>query len=180
MQEPVFLGRDRAHLLAHWLATRLALTLLLSTAITMPQVHSFISQTRPLSRYKVLLVDDDAAVLRGLAAALEFDLDVVTCVSGERALSLLEEQEFHAVCCDYSMPGMNGLELFDHVAKSKLPVACLLLTGSMSFIDRGGSADEYVLLKPVDPARLSALLRQLARTVEMKRNAARPNHAPRP
>ena len=145
----------------------------------MPQVRSIAAHAKPVSRYKVLLVDDDAAVLRGLAAALEFDLDIVTCMSGERALALLEEQEFHAVCCDYSMPGMNGLELFDRVAKSKRPIACLLLTGSMSFIDRGGSADEYVLLKPVDPARLSALLRQLARTVEMKRSVARSNLAPR-
>ena len=143
-------------------------------------VRSFAALSNPLSRYKVLLVDDDVTVLRSLAAALEFDLDVVTCVSAEKALALLQEQEFHAVCCDYSMPGMNGLELFDQVAKLKRPIACLLLTGSMSFIDRGGSADEYVLLKPVDPARLSALLRQLARTVEMKRNATRPNLAPRP
>ncbi|MET0792343.1 MAG: response regulator [Polyangiaceae bacterium] len=146
----------------------------------MPLLRTFASQGKSASRYKVLLVDDDAAVLRGLAAALEFDLDVVTCMSAERALIMLQEQEFHALCCDYSMPGMNGLELFDRVAKAKLPVACLLLTGSMSFIHRGGSADEYVLLKPVDPARLSALLRQLARTVEMKRNATRVDLAPRP
>ena len=95
---------------------------------------------KSVSRYRVLLVDDDATVLRGLAAALEFDLDVTTCLSGERALKMLEEQEFHAVCCDYSMPGMNGLELFDRVARSKLPVACLLLTGSMAFIDRAVGA----------------------------------------
>ncbi|MES1177746.1 MAG: response regulator [Myxococcales bacterium] len=143
-------------------------------------VRSFASPSNPLSRYKVLLVDDDVTVLRGLAAALEFDLDIVTCASAEQALALLEEQDFHAVCCDYSMPGMNGLELFERIAKSKRPVACLLLTGSMSFIDRGGSVDEYVLLKPVDPARLSALLRQLSHTVEMKRSASRSNLAPRP
>lgn len=141
----------------------------------MPTVVSLAtSSSRSVSRYKVLLVDDDAVVLRGLAAALEFDLDVVTCASAERALTLLQEREFHALCCDYSMPGMNGLELFERIAKSKLPVACLLLTGSMSFMHRNAWADEYVLLKPVDPARLSGLLKQLARTVEMKRNASRP------
>ena len=139
----------------------------------------FTSQAKSNSRYKVLLVDDDAAVLRGLAAALEFDLDIATCLSGERALTMLQEQDFHAVCCDYSMPGMNGLELFDRVARSKIPVACLLLTGSMAFIDRSGSGDAYVLLKPVDPARLSALLRQLAKTVEMKRSATRRTFASR-
>jgi DNA-binding NtrC family response regulator len=126
------------------------------------------------ARYRVLLVDDDATVLRSLAAALEFDLDVVTCNSADRALELLAQGEFHVVCSDYSMPGMNGLELFERVAKLKDPVACLLLTGSSSFIGRHGSVNEYVLTKPVDPSRLSGLLVQLAHTAQLKRQAKRP------
>ena len=61
------------------------------------------------------------------------------------------------------MPGMNGLELFERVARLPVPVACLLLTGSSSFFGRSGSADQYVLTdqarrpKPrvgvADPAR---------------------------
>ncbi len=139
----------------------------------MPMPHPRSSpQASSQTRYRVLLVDDDAAVLRGLAAVLEFDLDVVTCTSAERALTLLRDEEFHAVCSDYTMPGMNGLELFAIVAQLPRPVACLLLTGSAEFIDRGGSADQYVLMKPVDPARLSSLLIQLSRTVAMKRSTA--------
>jgi YesN/AraC family two-component response regulator len=125
------------------------------------------------ARYRVLLVDDDAAVLKGLAAALEFDLDVVTCSSAERALELLQKGDFHVVCSDYSMPGMNGLELFERVAKLPSSVACLLLTGSSSFIGRSGTVDEYVLTKPVDPTRLSGLLVQLAHTAQLKRQAKR-------
>jgi DNA-binding NtrC family response regulator len=125
------------------------------------------------ARYRVLLVDDDADVLRSLAASLEFDLEVVTCRSAEQALELLQKGEFHVVCSDYSMPGMNGLELFERVAKLATPVACLLLTGSISFIGRSGTVNEYVLTKPVDPARLSGLLVQLAQTAQLKRQASR-------
>jgi DNA-binding NtrC family response regulator len=126
------------------------------------------------ARYRVLLVDDDAAVLRSLAAALELEVDVVTCSSAERALELLQKEDFDVVCSDYSMPGMNGLELFERVAKLKMPVACLLLTGSSSFIGRSGTVNEYVLTKPVEPARLSGLLVQLAHTAQLKRQVKRP------
>lgn len=126
------------------------------------------------ARYRVLLVDDDADVLKSLAAALEFDVEVVTCRSAEQALELLRKGEFHVICSDYSMPGMNGLELFERVAELPSPVACLLLTGSSSFIERSGTVNEYVLTKPVDPARLSGLLVQLAHTAQLKRQANRP------
>lgn len=122
-------------------------------------------------RFKVLLVDDDLSVLRGLSAALQFDVDVETCSSGERALSLLREREFDVVCSDYSMPGMDGLELFQRVSKLPVPVACLLLTGAMQFVDRN-TVDHYVLTKPVDPGQLAGALVQLARTTSVRRSAA--------
>jgi DNA-binding NtrC family response regulator len=126
-------------------------------------------------RYKVLLVDDDAAVLRSLAAALELELDIVTCNSAERALTLLAGGGFHVVCTDYSMESMSGLDLLDRVGQLPEPVGCLLLTGSTSFSARhtSGAGDHYVLMKPVAPERVSALIMQLARTAEMKRSAKR-------
>ncbi len=129
-------------------------------------------ESSPL-RYKVLLVDDDATVLKSMAAALEFDVDVSTCSSAERALSLLQGGQFHVVCSDYSMHGMTGTELLEKVARLPDPVGCLLVTGSSSFIGRAGGGDHYVLMKPVDPERLNALILQLARIAEMKRNSKR-------
>jgi len=124
-------------------------------------------------RYRVLLVDDDAAVLRSMAVTLEHDLDVAVCSSAERALALLEKSDFHVVCSDYAMAGMSGLELLRRVSKMALPTGCLLVTGSTAFAGRDaeGAAEHYVLMKPVEPARLSAMVLQLARTAEMKRNA---------
>ena len=133
----------------------------------------------PPVRYKVLLVDDDDAGLRSLAAALEFELDIATCSSGERALALLGNGDFHVVCSDYSMGGMTGLELLQRVALLPVPVGGLLLTGSSSFISRHGAGvgDHYVLVKPVAPERLLVLILQLARTAEMKRSANRLDRA---
>ncbi len=131
----------------------------------------------PPPRYKVLLVDDDDTVLKSMAAALELDVDVSTCSSAERALSLLKSGDFHVVCSDYSMHGMTGTELLEKVARLPDPVGCLLVTGSSSFIGRAGAGDHYVLMKPVAPERLSALILQLARIAEMKRST-KPKRSP--
>ena len=124
-------------------------------------------------RYRVLLVDDDVAVLRSMTATLEQELEVAVCSSAERALALLEKSDFHVVCSDYAMSGMSGLELLRRVSKMAKPTGCLLVTGSTAFAGRDaeGAAEHYVLMKPVEPARLSAMVLQLARTAEMKRNA---------
>jgi len=139
----------------------------------MPRVGASASPETPPpdgGRFKVLLVDDDLSVLRSLAAVLQFDVDVVTCTSAERALNLLREGQFHVVCSDYSMPGMDGLELFERIAQLPVRVACLLLTGSTHF-GQGRSVDQYVLTKPTDPAHLSAVIAQLASATEGKRRA---------
>jgi len=127
----------------------------------------------PTSRFRVLLVDDDLAVLRSMAATLEHELEVAVCSSAERALALIEKSDFHVVCSDYAMAGMSGLELLRRVSKMARPTGCLLVTGSTAFAGRDaeGAAEHYVLMKPVDPSRLSAMVLQLARTAEMKRNA---------
>jgi len=142
----------------------------------MNQNSSAAEQSTRGVRYKVLLVDDDPALLRSLAAALELDFEVVSCNSAERALSLLKSGEFHAVCSEYAMPGMNGIELFERVAQLPCPIACLLLTGASSFIAQRASVGHYVLTKPAEPARLASLLTGLARTAQLKRQAvgARP------
>jgi two-component system, NtrC family, C4-dicarboxylate transport response regulator DctD len=131
----------------------------------------------PSVRYKVLLVDDDPALLRSLAAVLELehDLEISCCDSAERALTLLAAGGFHVVCTDYAMLGMTGLELLKQAAQLPECVGCLLLTGSNLFLGRHaeGAGDHYVLMKPVDPARLSSLILQLARTAEMKRGTNR-------
>jgi DNA-binding NtrC family response regulator len=119
------------------------------------------------------LVDDDSSVLKSMAAALEFDFDVTSCNSAARALELLRNGDFHVVCSDYSMPGMTGIELLQQASALPQPMGCLLVTGSSVFIGSKSDADYYVLVKPVDPERLGALILQLARTAEVKRGAKR-------
>jgi DNA-binding NtrC family response regulator len=133
-------------------------------------------------RYRVLVVDDDAWMARVIEATLVADMDVVTCPSGELALRMLENEDFHVVCADYKMPGMNGIELLARAARIREHIGCLLVTGADAQLLSEQRKNHYVLTKPFDPARLLGVVTQLARIAEMKRTvedaSARPSTPP--
>lgn len=121
-------------------------------------------------KYCVLVVDDDERALRSISAVLSGDVDVVECTSAEQALVLLEAREFHLVCSDVVMPGMKGDELLRRVANMPVYTSCLLITGAEEYTRSKEAVYHHVLLKPFNPARLTALVLQLARLTEMKRS----------
>lgn len=79
---------------------------------------------------KILLVDDEAAVLSGYERSLYRDFDVVTAPSGECALRLLETQgPFAVVISDMRMPEMNGAQFLEKAHALVPDTVRMLLTG---------------------------------------------------
>jgi len=67
---------------------------------------------------RVLVIDDEPALLELLAEALGEHADVTTAANGSEARELLEnDAEFDAILCDLMMPGMGGVELHGWVAR---------------------------------------------------------------
>lgn len=124
-------------------------------------------------RLRVLLVDDDPSVLESMQAILCDEVDVTTALSGERAVELLEAANFHIVCSDYLMPGMDGAELLRRASLVSQSVGCLMITGADEYFQAKMAARHYVLLKPVDPERLLNMILHLGRVIEMKRSVER-------
>lgn len=72
---------------------------------------------------KIVLVDDHQIVLDGLKSLLDADdaFEVLAAVnSGEQALITLEKNQPHILLSDFSLPGINGLEL-STIVKEKYP-----------------------------------------------------------
>lgn len=68
-------------------------------------------------RRTVLIVDDDALVLAGTAAALEaVGFHVWTTGSGEDAIALFDRIRPDVLVTDLRLPGMDGLSLLDRLA----------------------------------------------------------------
>lgn len=84
-----------------------------------------------LNQRRILLVDDEQAILDGLERRLEDDFEVVTCCSGQEALELLErDPNFPAILSDMRMPEMNGIEFIEAARKIVPQAVFMMLTGN--------------------------------------------------
>jgi DNA-binding response OmpR family regulator len=122
-----------------------------------------------MNRYKILLVEDDAALGYVLKEYLGMKgLDITWVKSAKEALSSLERNNFDLAILDVMMPDMDGFELAGIIEKNYPELAFLFLTARAMKIDvlkgfdRG--AVDY-LKKPIDEeelvVRINALLSRL-------------------
>ncbi len=124
---------------------------------------------------RVLLVDDDPAMLHLLAAWLEKAGYCVDCATdGRQALAAIESQCPDYLITDWAMPHLDGLELCRRVRSLPLPhyVYIFFLTAKsesgelIEGLDVG--ADDF-LCKPVLKNELLARLRSAARVLNLER-----------
>ncbi|MGE5128443.1 MAG: response regulator [Sphingomonadaceae bacterium] len=116
---------------------------------------------------RILIVEDDAALARGLARILEsegYAVDTVT--RGEQALLATRHERFDLVILDVGLPGMDGFEVLRRLRAVPDPAPVLLLTARDTLddkvrgLDLGG--DDYVA-KPFAMSELVARVRALIR-----------------
>ncbi|MEU9833084.1 response regulator transcription factor [Streptosporangium sp. NPDC048047] len=124
-----------------------------------------------MARYRILVVDDDPAILRSLRRGLTLEgFDVETADSGERALELARDAAPDAVVLDVSMPGLSGIEVCARLRTRDWQTPVLMLSAMDEVADRvaglAAGADDYVV-KPFEleelVLRLRALLRRAGR-----------------
>lgn len=117
----------------------------------------------PTVRPRVLIVDDQPAVARGIARMLGQEAESVVVESGREALSmLLRGERFDWVLSDVMMPEMTGTELFDRAVAIDPALA-----KSFVFISGGATDAEHArviatgasqLAKPVELAAIRRVL----------------------
>src|SRR5207245_10326224 len=79
---------------------------------------------------KILVVDDEAAILRLLKEALtQWGYQVTGATSAAEALRARRGDMFDAVITDIRMPDMNGLQLLKEIKRHDESAAAVVLTG---------------------------------------------------
>ncbi|HYU31865.1 MAG TPA: response regulator [Thermoanaerobaculia bacterium] len=80
---------------------------------------------------KILVVDDEPAVLFALSEALvdkRRGLHVVTAANGREAMELLQTEKVHLVVSDLRMPDVDGFELLAHLRRAHPSLPVILMT----------------------------------------------------
>ena len=128
-------------------------------------------------RYRILVVDDDLAMLETTVAILQAEHDVVETRRPVEALRLVRAEAFQVVVTDWQMPVMNGMELARSIFKLDKPIGCLLMTGRMEDFVEEVSFESRRLLglisKPYAPVQMLERVRQLGRLTAMKLSVKR-------
>ncbi len=116
---------------------------------------------------RILVVEDDAAILRGLADNLKYEnYDVLTATDGQSGYTIVREQKPDLVVLDLMLPRMSGYELCRKVRAEGITTPILMLTARGEETDRvlglDIGADDYVT-KPFSIMELLARIRALLR-----------------
>ena len=134
------------------------------------------------ARAKILIVEDDAEMLRYLRELLASDFDIKTAPDGAAAFRSAEEDQPDLVLSDVIMSGMNGFDLCRRLkstlSTSHIPVILLTAMDDKEHVIMGleAGADDYIV-KPFDPqvlrARLSNMLHERERLRELVLSSGR-------
>lgn len=103
---------------------------------------------------KVLLVDDEEEFVTTLAERLEMrGFDPSIAISGDQALSMVQDKVFDLIVLDLMMPGIGGLEVMKQIKSVNPEMPIILLTGQGSTKEGMEGMNQGAfdfLMKPLD------------------------------
>lgn len=127
---------------------------------------------------KVLVVDDEKLIVKGIRFALEQDgMEVECAYDGEEALNMAREKEYDMILLDLMLPKVNGLDVCQQIREfSNVPIVMLTAKGEdmdkIMGLEYG--ADDYIT-KPFNilevKARIKAIMRRTARPAQAETKA---------
>ena len=113
---------------------------------------------------RLLLVDDDPSLLRLMTLRLEGEgYQVISADSAEAALPLLAKHSVDVVLSDLRMPGLDGMSLFDEIAKRYPGLPVVLMTAHGSIPEAVAATQRGVfgfLTKPLNNTELRDILQR--------------------
>ncbi len=122
---------------------------------------------------KILLIDDEADILRVMSRSLEADgYEVYTAGDGEQGLALFDDELPDIVLTDVKMPGMDGIEVLRAIRQRSDDSEVIIVTGHGD-IDTAIEALQFgasdFINKPVRDKALAVSLKRARERLEVKR-----------
>ena len=134
---------------------------------------------------KVLVVDDEKLIVKGIRFSLEQDDMEVDCAyDGEEAVALARENEYDIILLDLMLPKLDGLSVCQQIREfSNVPIVMLTAKGDDldKILGLEYGADDYIT-KPFNilevKARLKAIMRRTASRSDASGKEAQPAQDP--
>ena len=122
---------------------------------------------------KVLVVDDEKLIVKGIRFSLEQDGMQVDCAyDGEEALSLAKENHYDIILLDIMLPRLDGFEVCQQIREfSEVPIVMLTAKGEDmdKILGLEYGADDYIT-KPFNilevKARIKAIMRRTSKRMK--------------
>ena len=122
----------------------------------------------PIDKGRLLLVDDDADILKLLSIRLKASgYRVVTANNGEQALSLAAAERPDLVITDLRMAGLDGLALFHEIERRYAGLPVIILTAHGTIPDAVAATRQGVFGYLTKPYDANELLTQVARALAL-------------
>lgn len=123
-----------------------------------------------MDNISVLIVDDEAAVLKSVSTVLKREHITVTCAQSSReAFDYLQEQPFDIILLDIMMPEQDGFSLLKELRDHQILTPVILLSGreedAFQVEGLGLGADDY-MTKPFSKTVLVSKIRAIVRRTQ--------------
>lgn len=115
-------------------------------------------------RGQLLIVDDEAEILKSLRRQFRHEYDVYTARDADEAFQIIQERPIQVIISDQRMPGTTGTQFLARLNQIAPDIVRLLMTGyadiqSVVEAINQGNIFRYVL-KPWNPTELATIVRE--------------------
>ena len=127
-----------------------------------------------MSKYKILIVEDEPAMLSGLKDNLEFEgYNVDTAIEGDSGLNKILNNHYSLVLLDVMLPNLSGFDICRKVRNDGIKTPIILLTAKGEEMDKvlglEFGADDYIT-KPFGLRELLARIKAVIRRTDDSNN----------
>jgi len=127
-----------------------------------------------MSKYNILIVEDEPAMLSGLKDNLEFEgYNVDTAIEGDSGLNKILNNNYSLVLLDVMLPNLSGFDICRKVRNDGIKTPIILLTAKGEEMDKvlglEFGADDYIT-KPFGLRELLARIKAVLRRTDHSNN----------
>lgn len=137
-----------------------------------------------MEKLRILTVDDEAGIRTGIQRALrglvvsfpfhseDFEYEIIDAESGEQAIMIIENEKIDIVLLDNKLPGIEGIEVLEHIKEKNYNLAVMMIT-SYASIDLAVKATNNgafnFVPKPFTKPELVAAIENITKYLFLKR-----------